>query len=222
MDEIEELISERQRAVERVLAKTLSGEKLDCRRGCFYCCYGVTLWGTKLEVLHLVRELNRLDLKTRKAVSLRIKRYLKLYYEAYSHLGTDNPYGPAGREDLSAEVMGKIGTIYLNEEPCPFLEEKKGECRVYEARPLMCRLTVFTDSRVCKKDWENPLSGIWFREIRPFVDGVREKFFSSWKIEALRLGIKEDEDALYFIPAFIYFDPVRKRFRFREKVPRSP
>ncbi|MDQ7082354.1 MAG: YkgJ family cysteine cluster protein [Aquificota bacterium] len=71
----------------------------------------------------------------------------------------------------------------MNEIPCPFLDKGSGSCRVYQARPLMCRLTLYKDRNTCEEDWKNPLSFLWRREISPFIEGIKNEFHRRWSTE---------------------------------------
>jgi Fe-S-cluster containining protein len=72
------------------------------------------------------------------------------------------------RELYGAEAVGRLeayqarsgcGVIHAVTLPCPFFKEETGQCGIYEARPLICRIfpmevevitgTVYLDQRVC-------------------------------------------------------------------------
>lgn len=214
-----EYAEERSRLFEETLKKATEGVKIDCRRGCTYCCYGVTLWIKRVEAVLMVDFLNRLPLKERKEIWHRIKNYAKLYEEEAKRVGYV-PGFPIKEEDLDIEKLGVIGGLGMNEVPCPFLEECTGVCLIYEARPDMCRLMLYENSSVCKRDWENPLGFLWKREIAPFMDDIKARFFPRWKLKRGELSKKfpsleqeKLEGEVGFVTHFIRFDPVRKVFK---------
>jgi Fe-S-cluster containining protein len=220
MDELLQLSLKRAELIDSLIEEVLSRKHVDCSRGCVYCCYGVTLWGNIFEVVHIISILNSYPLKDRKLIAGRLRGYMKEYSSAVERLGLKNPYGPLHMQFVDSEMMGRVGGIFLNEVPCPFLNTQGGECTVYPARPLMCRLTAFRDRNLCRRDWENPLALIWSKDILPFLEEIKGEFFPRWKVRALELGLGERESTLYLIPGVITFNPVKKVFFFRE--PRSP
>jgi len=209
---------ERASLIEELLREIIENTKIDCHKGCVYCCYGVTLWIKRAEAVLLVDFLNRLPLRDRKEIWSNLKKYATLYEEEAKRVGY-MPQSPVKEEKLDIEKLGVIGGLGMNEVPCPFLKES-GECRVYEARPDMCRLMVYKDSSLCKRDWESPLSFVWKNEIAPFVEGIREKFHSRWMLRKASLSekfpeidIASMEDEVGFITHLVRFDPVKKIFK---------
>ena len=209
---------ERASLLKEILEEVTEKIKVDCHKGCVYCCYGVTLWIKRAEALLLTDFLNSLPLKERKNLWDRIKKYARLYEEEARRVGY-LPTHPIREEELDVEKLGVIGGLGMNEVPCPFLNES-GECVVYEARPDMCRLMVYEDSSLCKKDWENPLAFVWKNEIAPFVEGVKKEFYARWKLRRAELAdrfpdvdIDKMEEEVGFITHLIRFDPVKKVFK---------
>ena len=225
MERLLSFARERAEAIDALISEITSGIRIDCGEGCAYCCYGVPLWVRMVELYHLFDALNRLPAKGRRKIATRLRNYEK----EYSYLARIQGYLPESPlEDrvLDVERLGAICGLGMNEIPCPFLSEEKS-CMVYEARPSMCRLTLFPDRRVCGKDWENPLAFIWKNEIAPFIERLREKFYPRWKMELDRLrrsypdlDLSRLEREMVFLPKHFRFDPVRGAFRLR--VPYSP
>ncbi|MDQ7082036.1 MAG: YkgJ family cysteine cluster protein [Aquificota bacterium] len=130
------------------------------------------------------------------------------------------PKSPVKEEDLDTEKLGIIGGLAMNEVPCPFLSEER-TCEVYGERPIMCRLTLFSDREVCRKDWENPLAFLWRNEIYPFIEDIKVRFLPVFRreMEKIRvgLGVPESwEKDIVFITDWLRFDPVKKVFYIRE------
>ncbi|WP_457601145.1 YkgJ family cysteine cluster protein [Hydrogenivirga sp.] len=205
--------------VDKLLGELRTEFRIACGRGCVYCCYGVTLWIKRAEAVLLINFLNSLPLKERKALWRKIKDYAKLYEEEARRVGY-TPSSPLREEDLDTDRLGVIGGLHMNEVPCPFLDTERGECLVYEARPDMCRLMLFEDREVCRRDWENPLSFVWQREIAPFLERVKSRFYPRWNMERAKLGrefprVKTErlEEEVGFITHLIKFDPVKKVFK---------
>ncbi len=215
-----EYLQRRREAFNSILRKILETTRVDCNKGCAYCCYGVTLWLRKVEAQTLVEFMNCLPLKERKRLAVRLREYEKTYREEAKRNGYAYE-GPLDEEDLQLEKLSLIGGLAMNEVPCPFLREDS-TCSVYDARPDMCRLMVSPSKELCKKDWENPLSLIWRKDIAPFVEEIRSRFRSQWSLHLLRLrrefpDLEADkmENKVAFIGYWIRFDPVRKVFKLR-------
>jgi Fe-S-cluster containining protein len=74
-------------------------------------------------------------------------------------------YGAAAAEVIDQyHLRSNSHSVYAVGLPCPFFEEVTGYCRIYEARPLVCRLfpieiepitgTTYLDKVVCPKNQE--------------------------------------------------------------------
>lgn len=204
---------------EALIRESVSDLRIDCGKGCAYCCYGVTLWVPRIEALALVNFLNKLPLKVRKEIASRLRDYGKRYREEASSVGYDLR-SPASESNLDVEKLGLIGGLHMNEVPCPFLNLSDLSCAVYEVRPLLCRLTLFPDREICRKDWENPLSFIWKQEIAPFVDRIKERFFGRWRLKLSELqksypelDFGKLEREFIFLGEALRLDPVKKIFK---------
>lgn len=210
---------ERARRLDTVLGEMTADLELACKKGCAYCCFGVPLWVRLVEGFHILSTLNAMPLKERKVFAKRLKEYEREYFSVAEELGYELK-SPAEEEDIDTGRLGAVCGLGMNETPCPFLKEDV--CGVYEARPSMCRLTLFKDDRVCRMDWENPLAFLWKREIEPFIEGIRERFRLRWARELAQL--QEDfpeldvfflERSFIFLPKHLRFDAVKKAFRLR-------
>ncbi|NPA40662.1 MAG: hypothetical protein GXO18_00095 [Aquificae bacterium] len=215
-----EYAKERVRVLEKILKDVIEGVPVDCSKGCAYCCYGVTLWIKEPEAVLLVDYLNSLPLKERKEIAKRLKKYGRIYQEEARRVGY-LPSSPIPEERLDVDRLGLIGGLGMNEVPCPFLKEDKS-CSVYEARPGMCRLTLFRDKEVCRRDWENPLGFVWKNEIAPFIEEIRGRFYARWKLALVELGrrfpeldTESLEERVGFITYWLRFDPVKKVFKLK-------
>ena len=202
------------------LISEITGDKvIACGRGCAYCCYGVTLWLRKIEVLFLAYALNRKRPKERASYATRLRKYRDIYEKESERVGY-RPRSPVREEDLNTEKLGVIGGLGMNDIPCPFLSEEK-TCEVYNERPLMCRLTLFRDREVCRRDWENPLAFLWRNEIYPFIEEIKARFLPAFRRETgmirEKLGVPESwETDMVFITDWLRFDPVKKVFYIKE------
>ncbi len=211
----------RGKSMDALIAEISSKEKIDCGKGCAYCCYGVPLWVRAVELYHLLDALNSLSIRERRAIAKRLREYEREYRDSARVQGY-LPESPAEEGSLDVERLGAICGLGMNDVPCPFLDLEDSSCMVYGARPSMCRLTLFSDREVCRKDWENPIAFIWKNEIEPFQRRLKEKFLKRWEESLKRLGseyleldVYALEKTLYFLPSHLSFDPVKKRFKLR-------
>ncbi len=220
LEKILNFAEERVEIIDSIISEITSDLKLDCGEGCVYCCYGVPLWVRLVEAYQILKALNELPLKERKKIASELRAYGK-EYEVSSERSGYRPKSPIAEEELDLEKLGLVCGLGMNEVPCPFLSDD-GRCRVYQARPSMCRLTVFYDRDVCRRDWENPLSFVWSREIAPFVESVKEKFHRRWSRELERLqkkypdlNILRLEKEIIFLPYHLSLDPIKKTFKLK-------
>ncbi len=194
---------------------------VDCSRGCAYCCYGVTLWIRRSEAILMWSFLNDLPIRERKRLAKSLREYERVYTEEARKVNY-TPSQPIPEALLDTDKLGIIGGLGMNEVPCPFLDTQTKECLIYEARPGMCRLTLFKDREVCRRDWENPLSFLWKNEILPFIEGVKDRFYKRWGSalrdlarEFPRIDVEDMEGRVAFVTYWIRFDPVKKTFKLR-------
>lgn len=105
-------------------------ERVPCSIGCRDCCLG--LFEITPADAELLREgLSKTDARTRRDIERRARKIILGLRAAYPDLGeTLDGYSPGEIDDL-CELAGPV--------ECPALG-KKGECRLYEHRPLVCRL----------------------------------------------------------------------------------
>lgn len=210
---------ERVKILEELISSELEKRSVACHEGCPYCCYGVTLWITRAEALLISYYLNSLPLKKRKELYKRLKDYAKAYRKEARNFSLMEE-GPVHKEELDTEALGKISALGLKDVPCPFLNAKALSCEIYPARPDMCRFTVYSDDKVCKQDWEDPLRFLWRDKILPFIEEVKESLSPklNLRLTMLRsrygdLDLFSLEETVAFITRWIRFDPVRKSFR---------
>jgi Fe-S-cluster containining protein len=112
-----------------------SGEWLVCRPGCTQCCIGAFAIN-QLDAARLQRGLADLE----KREPHRAQRMRKRAREAVARLSADFPgdaaTGLLDKGDNAAERFAD----FANEEPCPALDPETGNCELYEARPMTCRV----------------------------------------------------------------------------------
>jgi Fe-S-cluster containining protein len=106
-------------------------DRMPCGRGCRDCCLG--LFDVTLADGDLLREgLAGIDPGTRADIEGRAADILRRLREIYPDLGEDlDGWSPADIDDL-CDALGPV--------ECPVLGPE-GECRLYEHRPLTCRLS---------------------------------------------------------------------------------
>lgn len=103
-----------------------------CRRGCTACCHGP--FDISVADVELLRDaVERLPEETRLDVIMRA-RVLLAKMEAREPEWTT----PHAIADLGEERFDRLSAA-LGAEPCPLLGDD-GRCRIYEDRPLVCRL----------------------------------------------------------------------------------
>jgi Fe-S-cluster containining protein len=105
---------------------------IPCAAGCSDCCRG-PFDVSVADMALLLEGLERLAPGARDAVLSRARAQLERARALES--GWEPPFAV---EALGEERFDALGAA-LHEEPCPFLDEAGG-CRVYEERPLVCRL----------------------------------------------------------------------------------
>ena len=109
-----------------------SGAWLACRIGCTQCCIGVFAI-TQLDVVRLQEGLAELQQHDPK----RAERVRRRVHAAARRLRAGFP------GDASTGVLAESGDgfeDYANDEPCPVLDPETGECDLYAARPMTCRV----------------------------------------------------------------------------------
>ncbi len=111
-------------------AKAAHPTKLPCSRGCRDCCLG--LFDVSLADGDLLREgMSRLDESTRRDIQARAAEILVRLRERFPDLGETLEGVDDDRIDSICDALGPV--------ECPVLG-REGECRLYEHRPLTCRL----------------------------------------------------------------------------------
>jgi Fe-S-cluster containining protein len=103
-----------------------------CRAGCSACCHGP--FDISVADAVLVREaVTRLPEEEK----LEVKRKAARQVETMSRLepGWNVEYGVGGLAEAAFDRLSEA----MADEPCPLLNEK-GDCRIYEDRPLVCRM----------------------------------------------------------------------------------
>ena len=116
-------------------ANRRSGDWLACRRGCTQCCIGpfpvnqLDAWRLRKGLAQLQRAEPGRAAQIRERASASVKRL------AASFPG--NPVTGILDEGEEAECLFED---FANDEPCPALNPESGDCDLYEARPMTCRV----------------------------------------------------------------------------------
>jgi Fe-S-cluster containining protein len=112
-----------------------SGSWLVCRPGCTQCCIGVFPIN-QLDAERLRRGLAELERHAPK----RAARVRERARESVARLAAEFPGDPvSGILDEGAEAAASFSD-FANDEPCPALDPATGNCELYEARPMTCRV----------------------------------------------------------------------------------
>jgi Fe-S-cluster containining protein len=112
-----------------------SGSWLVCRPGCTQCCIGVFPIN-QLDAERLRRGLAELERHAPK----RAARLRERARESVARLAAEFPGDPvSGILDEGAEAAASFSD-FANDEPCPALDPATGNCELYEARPMTCRV----------------------------------------------------------------------------------
>lgn len=159
------------------------GKKVDCRKGCYHCCYQ-TVFALPFEVLalsHFIKN-NFTDREIRE-----IK---------------DN----TSRKNGITEKMSARQFLH-HKSPCPLLRE--GACTVYEARPMACRTYISSSKESCITEYNNPSDLNIFPDLYEFPiyagrminEGIcsyltqKQTYPVEWQIESMLLTAFERKDA---------------------------
>jgi len=112
-----------------------SGKWLVCRRGCTQCCIGAFPIN-QLDALRLRRGLADLE----KRDPTRAARVRERARESVARLSRDFPGNTATGILDEGEEAGKRFSEFANDELCPVLDPKTGNCELYDFRPTTCRV----------------------------------------------------------------------------------
>jgi Fe-S-cluster containining protein len=112
-----------------------SGNWLVCRPGCTQCCIGVFSIN-QLDALRLRRGLADLDrVAPARAADVRARAR-----DAVARLAKDFPGDTVTGILYEDEESERRFAEFANDEPCPALDPATGNCELYEARPMTCRV----------------------------------------------------------------------------------
>ena len=105
---------------------------MPCRAGCAACCRGP--FDVTVADVELIREaVDRLSEADRREVGTRARRLLARMRELEPQWAPPYDVGDLGDDRFDAVADA------LAAEPCPLLDER-GRCRIYDDRPMVCRL----------------------------------------------------------------------------------
>ncbi|MFA4834045.1 MAG: hypothetical protein WC619_04355 [Patescibacteria group bacterium] len=156
--------------VDELMAEFLGSNQIACHCGCSTCCYQL-ICCTTLEMELIVDYLASLSRQARHNIIQRVNkesRWLDRVARKF-HSGSL----PSRWEVLAA---GPLREIYYGKRPCPFLNSL-GECSIYPARPIDCRIARSQDPNCGSKmeiEGEGP-EEIIFEEpeaVRLYLDQV--------------------------------------------------
>jgi Fe-S-cluster containining protein len=114
--------------------------KVQCRMGCFYCCYQTPYGISTIEYLYLYEGICRTD---------RFRLFLPALLDRCERLSLDFL-----ESILPGELQPSEDLILANYSkkliPCPFLDKTSKLCLIDDFRPLVCRMHVsFSPPRFC-------------------------------------------------------------------------
>ena len=104
--------------------------KTACAEGCAWCCY-----------------LGYASISVPEAVAIADHLRDELDEEMQARIGARLDAAIEGAEGLSPQARWRA------REPCPFLDVDRGQCRVYEVRPLRCRGWNSLDADACEQSY---------------------------------------------------------------------
>jgi Fe-S-cluster containining protein len=106
------------------------GKPVVCRRGCHWCCYQPVFAAT--HELLFIREFVLRSFPEGKQEELLLR----------------------AREKAGLTLQKPVRELYLVRKACPFLY--RGFCRIYEARPMACRIYLSSSAESCKQEYRDP------------------------------------------------------------------
>jgi len=113
-------------------ARRKHGAVIPCRAGCSACCYGP--FDITVADVELLREgVAALEERTRAEVEARAARLLEAMETVEPGWAAPHAVEDLGEDRFDALIERFAGA------PCPLLDDA-GRCRIYDARPLVCRL----------------------------------------------------------------------------------
>ena len=112
-----------------------SGHWLVCRPGCTQCCIGVFSIN-QLDAFRLRRGLAELE----KREPERAARVRQRARDSVARLSPAFPGDPISGVLGETEDMAQRFADFANDEPCPALDPATGNCDLYKARPMTCRV----------------------------------------------------------------------------------
>lgn len=108
----------------------IEGKPVACRRGCHWCCYQAVFAGA--HEMHFIREFVKRTFSEEEQEEFRQR----------------------SREKAALTLQKTVKELYLVRQACPFLD--RGYCRIYEARPMACRIYLSSSVDSCRKEHEDP------------------------------------------------------------------
>jgi Fe-S-cluster containining protein len=129
-------------------ARAMHGDVIPCRSGCSACCHGpfdISVADAEL----LMEGVRRLPPEVRQSVEARARAVLEKVRALEP--GWEAPHDIAALGEARFDRLSEA----LVAEPCPLLDES-GACRVYDDRPLVCRLTGLSMITPAGRVLENP------------------------------------------------------------------
>jgi Fe-S-cluster containining protein len=176
--------------LDATIAKTRV-DTISCKKGCAACCY--QLLGVTVAEASLIYTRHK---KLVEELLPRLREDSLQMDEILLKNGIDpNAPPPKGEPPImlgpSRELLCDAWWELLK--PCPFLDEKKRECRIYEERPASCRsYFVTSDPVLCEAD-QGTRVNVWT------VDQERLAFALAWANGGKNLSIGPVADVLLHV-----------------------
>lgn len=114
-------------------SRSRAGKWIACRAGCSECCYAA-FPVTALDAERLRRGLATLDSARAEAIRERARRYVEAILLEFPG------EWQSGRLDDNDEWRDWFFARMKGRAACPALDEARGECELYEHRPVACRV----------------------------------------------------------------------------------
>ncbi|MCB0322500.1 MAG: YkgJ family cysteine cluster protein [Bdellovibrionales bacterium] len=125
-------------AVEKTTAR---GRPISCGRGCSACCYMMveTSWDEAVELAAFIRKRPK---QIRDELIRRVKAAARERRKFFSLRRSTERYCRPTASGKEATNKVTEDYFYDRKRPCPLLDQEKGICSVYPARPTACRLHI--------------------------------------------------------------------------------
>jgi Fe-S-cluster containining protein len=160
------------------------GLKVTCGKSCPACCHVVPCGLEPLEVIGIYNEIRQWpDFESiMRGAGATMSSFQKVLQES----------GQTGKMPIkpSSEAFGRaLSDFYLLRIPCIFLDQKRGNCRIYDIRPFICR-AVFSLSDPAYCDPKHPDFSLRSLEVIEPVDEINFVLMETHAIIGASLGFR--------------------------------